>query len=66
MQISVKITPKVSQYVETLELSQEKSTNKILAEKFRVEYNEKQQVIEEVDDILESTTFGAKKWSCFR
>ncbi len=40
MQVSVEVTPEVSQYVKTSELTQEKSASEILSENLQAEYEE--------------------------
>ena len=55
MQISVKVPPEVSQYAEISRLSKEKSACEILADKLQIAYEEEQQAIKELDDLLEPT-----------
>ena len=55
MQISVKVPLEVSQYTEISRQSEEKSACEILADKLQIAYEEEQQAIKELDDLLEPT-----------
>ena len=60
MQVSVEITPEVSQYIKTSESTQEKPACEILAEKLRAEYEDEQKAIKALDDFLEPAIIAAK------
>ena len=60
MQVSVEVAAEEAQYVESLSQSQEKSACEILSEKLRIEYEDQQRAIKELDDLLEPAIIEAK------
>ena len=60
MQISVKVTPEESQYLESSSQPQENSAGEVLVDKLRAEYEDEQRAIKELDDFLEPTIIAAK------
>ena len=60
MRISVKVTPEVSQFVESASQFEKKSACDILVEKLRTEYEDEQRAIKELDDFLKPAVIAAK------
>ena len=60
VQISVKVTPEESQYLESSSQPQENSASEILVDKLRAEYEDEQRAIKELDDFLEPTIIAMK------
>ena len=60
MQVSIEVTPDVTDYVKTLESSKEKQACEILSEKLQAEFEEEQQAIKELDDLLEPAIIATK------
>ena len=60
MQVSVEFVAEEAQYVENLSNSLEISPCDILAEKLRVEYEDEQRAIKELDEFLKPAVIAAK------